>query len=917
MKVAPNALAFALCVLTLSIGASRVMPACAAEATTGSIVGTVTSMTGTPLANATVSAVSASGRYSASSDARGRFALFGIVADTYALTVNVAGYLSFVQSGVRVNTGEEQRLAFQLQTAVRTIGRVRAATNAFSVGTTSDSFTVNGQSALAVSAPVSSSGLATYTAGTVQATIASVPGVMLDQFANAILRGSQVDDAVFDYDSVPIPQGLIAEPGGNVSGAQLPTTGIGSTTVTLAGYQTQGDNSLGGVIDQIPAVGTYPGSRTLEIADGVAGARQQLTSLQLLGATPDRRWRYALASTVGYDGFSYGDGRSFYPAEAATYGVALASRSQYSIAGNVHYGLTSKDDLAIVGLVGEAAYNQYGSPYSGQTAGAFDGAHTVYPGETNPNAPVTFAAGVRGTFDVVKASWLHTGAHSLSRVQVSEARFGASAGGPYWDENGFPNGTFSFLGHQGSRVNSLGYDGEDILSDHHHLRFGGEYRLTNYSLSQSVPTFDQTVNSNPTLHSYLLYFGDTWSVSRRLDLMGTGRLTGTQFIPSTGYTYHVGALDPHVAAVYRLGRIALRATFDHTSVAPKPLEADRVDSTNVDVHGNAAPFTQLNPETANEITYAIEGGGRSAFRATYYAEFEKNRIDVLPFNNRQVVAGESQVSPVGVPTNVGRLQARGFEFWLKSAGFTLDTNYIRAASSSSVQFANNDLNAPAIAANHLFPNGYVPDFTATLSYEIEAGRRHVRISPALSFESGFPYGVGRKAWIFDPATNKPEQVANDNNVNPGANYYFLADPAQPFNAATNPYIGSLGTAEGSDPNTLRSPPQTLVNLHVEGDVTPRLTVIVDVVNIFGDFSPIAYQTNPYLIGPPGYAGGNARYGGYYQGLVNGATPYTLGNGIPTNDGTHQAVPWTYGRAGYVPNSYPAGRSMQLRLRYRL
>jgi hypothetical protein len=93
--------------------------------------------------------------------------------------------------------------------------------------------------------------------------------------------------------------------------------------------------------------------------------------------------------------------------------------------------------------------------------------------------------------------------------------------------------------------------------------------------------------------------------------------------------------------------------------------------------------------------------------------------------------------------------------------------------------------------------------------------------------------------------------------------------------------------------------------------------MVDVVNLLGNFSPTAYQGNPYLIGPPGYAGGNPLYAVAYQNAAGTAQPYTLGNGVPTSDGVTQAVPWTYGRSGYVPQSYPLGRSVQIRLRYRI
>jgi hypothetical protein len=42
----------------------------------------------------------------------------------------------------------------------------------------------------------------------------------------------------------------------------------------------------------------------------------------------------------------------------------------------------------------------------------------------------------------------------------------------------------------------------------------------------------------------------------------------------------------------------------------------------------------------------------------------------------------------------------------------------------------------------------------------------------------------------------------------------------------------LAPNEGNDPNTLRSSPEFLVNFRIEKDITPRLTLIVDVANLF-------------------------------------------------------------------------------------
>ncbi len=333
----------------------------AAETTTGLIVGTVTSATGTPIARATVTAAAPSGRYTATTDARGRFVLLGVEPDTYTVTAEAPGYQALVNHAVRVITGQEEHTTFALATTLRTIGDVQARTPAFSVGSGSDSFVVSGAAARAQLPTTSSAGLGSYTQGTVQGAIANVPGVALDPFANAILRAGRVNDTVFDFDSVPIPQGLIAEPGGNVDGAQLPTTGIASTSVILAGYSNESDNALGGVVNQIPAVGTYPGSTTIELADGI-GAKSQFSSLQFLGATPDLKWRYAFASTFANDYLKYGYGNTFYAAEAATYGLSLQTRGQYSVESNIHYAASSKDDLSVLALVGQAEYNQYGSP---------------------------------------------------------------------------------------------------------------------------------------------------------------------------------------------------------------------------------------------------------------------------------------------------------------------------------------------------------------------------------------------------------------------------------------------------------------------------------------------------------------------------------------------------------------------------
>jgi hypothetical protein len=906
-------------------------PAVAAETTTGSISGTVIDATGIPLATVKITAASPSARSSTRTDAKGAFSFLGLPPDSYTISAEFAGY----ETGADAETvlpGQTRRIGFRLAKTLRTIGAVRAATTSYALGSTSDTFVVSGDSARALVPITSSAGLAQYTEGSVQGAIANVPGVDFDAFANAILRGGKVGDAVFDYDSIPIPQGLIAEPGGNVDGAQLPTTGVASTTTTLAGYTSEGDNALGGVINQIAAIGTYPSQLSVELADG-ADVRYQLADVEYLGASPDLRWRYAVAGRSSSQYLSYGDGHTFYPGEAATYGIALQNKSAFSLEANVHYQATTRDDVSVLAVGGQAKYDQYASPFPGETIGVLNGTDAngnvvPYPGYADQNALATFASGTKGSFDAYKLQWTHTGNEIFSRVQLYSSEFGSSAGGPFWDENGFPDGAISLFESSVQRQSGLNYDGDGAFGNNR-VRFGAEYRTNTSLLDQIVPTADEFITSQPTLTSYLTYLGDTYRASDRLELSGTARVFNSHVKPSTGYAYNVGAIDPHFAASYRLGSsFALRATFDHSTVAPAPLEADRHDSTNVDDEGNPAPFVALQPETANDFTYSFETTGKTQLRATYYEEFEKNLIDVLPFDFKSALSSGLNPDGVGVPSNVGDLRASGFELNVKNGGFAFNANLVRAYSSSASQFAYNALNAPAVAAGQLFPVSYEPDFTAQLSYEFTAFHHGLRIRPSVSYQTGYPYGNGKDVWIFNPVTNKPELVPNDNYWNPGYNYYFLANPSLPYSATTNPYIGNLGTNEGSTPNTLRSPTQFLANLHAEADLSKRATIVVDVANIFGQFAPTAYQGNPYLIGPPGYAGGNLTYEQCYGQIFAGTVPcvlpapagntiYTLGNGVPTNDGVHAVVPWSYGRAGYVPQSYPLGRSIELRLRYRM
>ncbi len=893
-----------------------------AELTNGAILGTVLTAAGKPLPGALVSAVAPTGRYSATSDAGGRFTILGISPDTYAVGVELKGYEPSAMTVV-VLPGAHELLRFNLRPSLKEIARVQAKNQAFTIGNTADIFTVQGEQAQAANPQASSSGLANYSRDTIQGAISDVPGVQQDSFANIIVRGGKVQDTVYDYDSVPVPQGLIAEPGGNIVGAQLGTAGVSANTVTLGGYSDESQNALGGVVNEIPLVGTYPAKSTFEIADGI-GAQLGEMKFSEQGATPDLKWRYALSSTVGNEYFAYGDGYTFYPAEQGTYGLGFQTRSQYAIAGNVHYAATPRDDLSATFLTGAAAYQQYDTPYQGQQWSTFNAPGVAFPGQpANPNTQVDTPSIARGTYGVEKLQWIHDWPHSLGRLQLFQSQVGAVANGPEWDDLSFSDGVISLYSTQYQREDGIGYDFEDQANEKTDIRAGAQYDVNTSNIYQIVPTVPQIVTAAPRLNQYLVYVSDTWNMTPHFSTMGSLRYIGQHSQTSDGVIYGDGALDPHLSLAYTFADLnGFRANFDHTSTPPLPLEVQRTcvpaSACSNDSGGNAGgsvPSFSLAPETADDYALSYEHGGPIQVRLTYFVENEKNVIDVLPTNFRNAANAGENPNAIGVPTNAGQLRSHGLELWVSAGGFTLNANSNRTYSSSIYQFAFNDLNAAAILAGHLFPANYIPEFTATASYEFTFAHRRLRVTPMLSYESGYPYGNGTMVWEI--VNGVPTQVPNDNFVNPGYNYYFLKNPSIPFNAQTNPYMTTLGTSEGADPNTLRTTPQTLTSLHLEYDLSPHLTAMFDVVNLFGVDTPTQLQGNPYLIGPPGYTGGNLFYERAYGAQYCKKCLFTLGNGVPTNNGQYAVVPWNYGTAGYVPEAYPMARTALIRLRYRL
>jgi hypothetical protein len=88
-----------------------------AEGDSGTLSGTVTNPTGTPIADATVQVKStADGHiYKASTSASGKYTLSGLPAGAYDISVNVPALTPFVRKGVTISAGKAAALGIRLQ----------------------------------------------------------------------------------------------------------------------------------------------------------------------------------------------------------------------------------------------------------------------------------------------------------------------------------------------------------------------------------------------------------------------------------------------------------------------------------------------------------------------------------------------------------------------------------------------------------------------------------------------------------------------------------------------------------------------------------------------------------------------------------------------------------------------------------
>ncbi len=258
---------------------------------TGSLNGTVElATTHAPVAQAKVTATSASQTSSTTTDNGGHFGFVSLVPDTYTVTASKENVIEPVsQRGVTVLADQVQNVALIANPPVKTIGTVltRASTDLVKPGTTANVYSVN-ESAQARSAVLGGGGGANqgYSA------IAALPGAYVPPgqagwFQDVYIRGGDYDQVGYEFDGVPVNRSFDNYPTTNLSALGQQELQL-YTGAAPASAESQG---LAGYINQVIKSGTYPGFGTINL--GIGGpALYNKANIEFGGATPNRNFSY-------------------------------------------------------------------------------------------------------------------------------------------------------------------------------------------------------------------------------------------------------------------------------------------------------------------------------------------------------------------------------------------------------------------------------------------------------------------------------------------------------------------------------------------------------------------------------------------------------------------------------------------------
>ena len=271
------------------------MPSAFAQTTTGNIQGTVTASQGnTKLAGVSVTAVSPTGSYSATTDQTGFYSISGVSPDTYTITFKTTGYETYSLTGVTVVQTQIATASTSLNKTLQNIGRTqaRSQSGAFQPAQTTDQYNVG--------APQMATTLGKTGSTNEGNLLASIPGASFDSSGYPVLRGGREYEEGFQYEGIDYTDAFTHQFVNSLilNGAQnfQVSPGAGDASIGNAGT---------GAINVVAKRGTNPHFGQLE-ADIRAGRFSHELHGEYGWASPNGRYSEYAAAFGSRNSYHYG-----------------------------------------------------------------------------------------------------------------------------------------------------------------------------------------------------------------------------------------------------------------------------------------------------------------------------------------------------------------------------------------------------------------------------------------------------------------------------------------------------------------------------------------------------------------------------------------------------------------------------------
>jgi hypothetical protein len=278
--------------------------------TTGSLVVTVTDSKGAPLQGVVVSVTSPSQSDKGATDVQGHVTFASLAPDTYDVTFSKAGFNTQTIQGIDIIADNVRSMSAALNGSQAVCSRGCVGLLGSSVvqgqivrpGTGADVYSVSAAQQSKVASLGGGGGI-----DNAYSAIASVPGAFVPPNQTGwnqpiFLRGGDFTEIGYELDGVPLNRSFDHIPTTNLS-----TLGQQQLQVYTGGEPADAEsNALSGYVNQVIKQGTYPGTATLDLGIGDP-ALYNKASLEVGGATPDKRFTYYVGTSIINQDFRYRD----------------------------------------------------------------------------------------------------------------------------------------------------------------------------------------------------------------------------------------------------------------------------------------------------------------------------------------------------------------------------------------------------------------------------------------------------------------------------------------------------------------------------------------------------------------------------------------------------------------------------------